>query len=77
MLYDMKIRPPEDCSKISNDTCYASAICLNKAGRKRELLDTVITRKLAYYQQWCIGGYTLYTNLRVFLTAYTRLSDHK
>ena len=30
--------------------------------------------------QWCIGGihgYTAYTNLRVFLTAYTHLSDHK
>ena len=30
--------------------------------------------------QWCIGGirgYTAYTNLRVFLTAYTYLSDHK
>ena len=27
--------------------------------------------------QWCIGGYTSYTNLRVFLTAYTHLSDHK
>jgi len=24
-----------------------------------------------------IRGYTLYTNLRVFLTAYTHLSDHK
>jgi len=29
------------------------------------------------YIQWCIGGYTAYTNLRVFLTAYTHLSDHK
>ena len=32
--------------------------------------------------QWCIGGggirgYTPDTNLRVFLTAYTHLSDHK
>ena len=25
----------------------------------------------------CIGGYTPYTNLGVFLTAYTHLSDHK
>jgi len=24
-----------------------------------------------------IRGYTVYTNLRVFLTAYTHLSDHK
>jgi len=25
----------------------------------------------------CIRGYTPYTNLQVFLTAYTHLSDHK
>ena len=38
---------------------------------------TVVYCTFFTYSQWCIGGYTAYTNLRGFLTAYTHLSDHK